>query len=235
MTKTLVLLVDDEALNLLDKLAGVARPKFLVINKIDLVLREKLLALVAAVNAKMPFEETFMVSALSGDGVEHLRAQLAARLPPGPFLYPEDQMSDAPMRQLAAEITREKIYAKLHQEIPYQSTVETESWKDARGGGVRIEQTIYVERERQQRGRQQALHGVPSAASSEVEPAATLGTGSAPKIALAPGAEPVFAAAAGPLRPGPQEQRRAGSGGGGHACAAAAGAGHGSGACRGRV
>lgn len=143
--------LDDEALNLLDKLAGVARPKFLIINKIDLVPREKLLALVAAVNAKMPFEETFMVSALSGDGVEHLRAQLAARLPPGPFLYPEDQMSDAPMRQLAAEITREKIYAKLHQEIPYQSTVETESWKDARGGGVRIEQTIYVERESQRK------------------------------------------------------------------------------------
>ncbi len=115
------------------------------------MLREKLLALVAAVNAKMPFEETFMVSALSGDGVEQLRAQLAARLPPGPFLYPEDQMSDAPMRQLAAEITREKIYAKLHQEIPYQSTVETESWKDARGGGVRIEQTIYVERESQRK------------------------------------------------------------------------------------
>ena len=92
-----------------------------------------------------------MVSALSGDGVEELKAWLAEHAPPGPWHYPEDQISDAPMRSLAAEITREKLFNRLHEELPYQATVETESWKELRGGDVRIEQTIYVERESQRK------------------------------------------------------------------------------------
>jgi len=94
---------------------------------------------------------TFMISAISGDGVDDIRKTLAEMVPPGPFLYPEDQMSDAPMRQLAAEITREKIYQKLHQELPYQSTVETDKWEERKDKSVRIEQTIFVERESQRK------------------------------------------------------------------------------------
>ena len=92
-----------------------------------------------------------MVSALTGDGVADLERWLADHVPPGPWLYPPDQMSDAPMRQLAAEITREKLFERLHQELPYQSTVETEQWKELRKGDIRIEQTIYVERESQRK------------------------------------------------------------------------------------
>jgi GTP-binding protein Era len=122
-----------------------------VLNKVDLVQREKLLALAQAANDRVAFVRTFMISALSGDGVDDIRHALAEMVPPGPFLYPEDQMSDAPVRQLAAEITREKIYRKLHQELPYQSTVETEKWEDRKDKSVRIEQTIYVERESQRK------------------------------------------------------------------------------------
>jgi GTP-binding protein Era len=92
-----------------------------------------------------------MVSALNGGGVADLKSWLAGRMPPGPFLYPADQISDAPLRQLAAEITREKIFERLHQELPYRSTVETDVWKELRNGDVRIEQTIYVERESQRK------------------------------------------------------------------------------------
>lgn len=99
----------------------------------------------------MSFVRTFMIAAISGDGVDDLRTTLAEMVPPGPFLYPEDQMSDAPMRQLAAEITREKIYRKLHQELPYQSTVETDKWEERKDKSVRIEQTIFVERESQRK------------------------------------------------------------------------------------
>jgi GTP-binding protein Era len=118
--------IDEEAEAILAKLATVAHPKILVLNKIDLVPREKLLALAKAANDRMKFEHTFMIAALSGDGVDDLRKTLAKLVPPGPFHYPEDQMSDAPMRHLAAEITREKIYRQLHQELPYQSTVFVE-------------------------------------------------------------------------------------------------------------
>src|SRR5690348_5827109 len=142
---------DEEADRILDKVAGVGHEKLLVLNKIDLVPREKLLALAKAANERLPFTQTFMISALSGDGVADLRHALARLVPPGPFLYPEDQMSDAPMRQLAAEITREKIYQKLHQELPYQSTVETDSWTERKDGSVKIEQTIFVERESQRK------------------------------------------------------------------------------------
>jgi len=143
--------IDEEADAILTKLAAVPHPKLLVVNKIDLVQREKLLALVKAANERLDFVETFMVAALSGDGVDDLRRALARLVPEGPYLYPEDQMSDAPMRYLAAEITREKIYRHLHQELPYQSTVETESWTDRKDGSIRIEQTIYVEREGQRK------------------------------------------------------------------------------------
>ncbi|MCP4621417.1 MAG: GTPase Era [Bradyrhizobium sp.] len=143
--------LDTEAEAILERLANVAHPKMLVINKIDLVPREKLLALARAANDRMKFEQTFMIAALSGDGVDDLRTALAATLPEGPFLYPEDQMSVAPMRHLAAEITREKIYQQLHQELPYQSTVETDSWTERKDNSVRIEQTIFVERESQRK------------------------------------------------------------------------------------
>jgi GTP-binding protein Era len=143
--------IDDEADAILQKLASVSHPKILVLNKIDLVPREKLLALTKAANERLPFEQTFMVSALSGDGVDDLRRTLAAMVPPGPYHYPEDQMSDAPMRHLAAEITREKIFRQLHQELPYQSTVETDSWTERKDKSVRIEQTIFVERESQRK------------------------------------------------------------------------------------
>jgi GTP-binding protein Era len=143
--------LDEEADGILSKVAGVGHEKILVLNKIDLVPREKLLALAKAANDRLAFAETFMVSALSGDGVDDLRRALGEKVPAGPFLYPEDQMSDAPMRQLAAEITREKIYRKLHQELPYQSTVETDSWTERKDNSVRIEQTIFVERESQRK------------------------------------------------------------------------------------
>ena len=143
--------IDAEADAILSKLETVAHPKILVINKIDLVPREKLLALAQAANARLSFTDTFMVAALSGDGVDDLRRALAAKVPEGPFHYPEDQMSDAPLRYLAAEITREKIYRHLHQELPYQSTVETDSWTERKDRSIRIEQTIYVERDSQRK------------------------------------------------------------------------------------
>jgi GTP-binding protein Era len=122
-------------------------PKFLVINKVDLVDRPLLLALAERLNAALPFADTFMTSALTGDGVDRFRARLAAAMPKGPWLYPEDQIADAPLRALAAEITREKLFERLHDELPYQTTVETESWKDQPDGSARIEQTIYVTRD----------------------------------------------------------------------------------------
>ena len=143
--------IDEEAEAILNKLATVRHPKILVLNKIDLIPREKLLALAQAANERMKFESTFMISALSGDGVADLRKTLAKMVPPGPFHYPEDQMSDAPLRHLAAEITREKIYRQLHQELPYQSTVETDSWTERKDKSIRIEQTIFVERESQRK------------------------------------------------------------------------------------
>jgi GTP-binding protein Era len=143
--------IDKEADAIFNKLATVRHEKVLVLNKIDLVPREKLLALTKAANERLGFAQTFMVSALSGDGVDDLRHTLAAMVPAGPFHYPEDQMSDAPLRHLAAEITREKIFRQLHQELPYQSTVETDSWTERKDKSIRIEQTIFVERESQRK------------------------------------------------------------------------------------
>ena len=143
--------LDEEVDGILGRLGEVRSPHFLILNKIDVVAKETLLTIAKNANEKAVFEATFMVSALTGDGVPDLKAWLAQRVPPGPWLYPPDQMSDAPMRQLAAEITREKLFDRLHQELPYHSTVETEVWKELRGGDIRIEQTIYVERESQRK------------------------------------------------------------------------------------
>ncbi len=143
--------LDEEVEAILTQLAAAKAPKVLILNKIDLIAREKLLALAAKLNEREKFEETFMVSALTGDGVADLRHALAARMKPSPWLYPEDQLSDAPLRLLAAEITREQIYERLHDELPYQSTVETDSWTNQKDGSARIEQTIYVTRDGQKR------------------------------------------------------------------------------------
>ena len=143
--------LDEENEAILAQLAEVKAPKLLILNKVDVVAKEALLTLAQAANDKARFEATFMISALTGDGVADLKRWLADHVAPGPWHYPPDQMSDAPMRQLAAEITREKLFQRLHQELPYQATVETEQWKDLRGGAVRIEQTIYVERDSQRK------------------------------------------------------------------------------------
>jgi GTPase len=143
--------LDDEATSILGKLTEVRQPKVLVLNKVDVAEKPALLTLAERIGASAKFDATFMLSALTGDGVDDLRTWLAGRSPVGPWHYPEDQVSDAPMRALAAEITREKLFNRLHQELPYQATVETESWKELRGGDVRIEQTIYVERESQRK------------------------------------------------------------------------------------
>src|SRR6185312_4324895 len=99
-------------------------------NKVDLVEKPTLLAIAQAANTRVPFAVTFMISALTGDGVADFKAWLVDHVPPGPWHYPEDEITDAPLRQLAAEVTREKLYLRLHQELPYQSTVETEQWKE---------------------------------------------------------------------------------------------------------
>jgi len=128
-----------------------AIPLVLALNKVDKIEKAKLLALAAETSKRLPFEQLFMVSALSGDGVEDLKAYLAGRMPRGPWLFPEDQIADAPLRQWAAEVTREKMFLRLHEEIPYSSTVETNDWKQLKDGSIRIEQTIFVERESQRK------------------------------------------------------------------------------------
>ncbi|ANY81400.1 GTPase Era [Microvirga ossetica] len=143
--------IDEEAEAILAKLPDLKRPKVLILNKIDLIERSRLLEMAAKVNEAVPFAHTFMISALKGDGIETLKRQLAAMMPEGPWLYPEDQISDAPLRMLAAEITREKIYERLHEELPYQSTVETDQWQVRPDGSVRIEQTVFVERDSQRK------------------------------------------------------------------------------------
>jgi GTPase len=135
----------------LDRLANLRKPTALVLNKIDAVDKPSLLGLAQEANARATFAATFMISALNGDGVAELKAWLMDAVPEGPWLYPEDQIADAPSRSLAAEITREKLYLRLHQELPYQSTVETDTWTERPDGSVRIEQTIYVERESQRK------------------------------------------------------------------------------------
>ena len=141
----------DEAREIIGKLAEIHQPKILLLNKIDLIPRDRLLALAQQANALLPFERTFMISAATGDGLDDLTAWLAGAVPAGPWLYPEDEVSDVPLRQLAAEITREQLFERLHQELPYQTTVETDAWTEQKDGSVRVEQTIFVERDSQKK------------------------------------------------------------------------------------
>jgi GTP-binding protein Era len=153
----IMMLIDSErglkgdAETILEGLKHVEQPKMLVLNKIDQVEREDLLKLATAANEFVDFERTFMISALTGSGCDDVLDYLAMKLPEGPWYYPEDQISDLPMRQLAAEITREKLFLRLHQELPYSSHVETEKWEEKQNGSVRIEQVIYVERDSQKK------------------------------------------------------------------------------------
>ncbi len=143
--------IGEEEERILDKVRG-ARGKFaLVLNKIDQLRKDRLLTLAEEASAAADFDQIFMLSALTGDGVDALRRYLAETAPAGPWLFPEDQITDAPLRSAAAEITREKLYLRLHQELPYVSTVETTDWKEVKNKGVRIEQTIFVERQSQRK------------------------------------------------------------------------------------
>ena len=141
--------IGQETRAIIERLKESRAPRFVILNKIDVVPRENLLALTSELNALLPFERTFMVSALKNDGVGDVLSTLSALLPAGPFLYPEDQAADLPLRLLAAEVTREQVFLQLHQELPYEAAVETEKWEDRPDGSVRIEQTIHVQRDGQ--------------------------------------------------------------------------------------
>ena len=147
------LLIDSErgirgdAERILDNLKDVRTPKILILNKIDRVPHQKLLALAEEANERAGFDNTFFISALKGDGCEDFLNHLANIVPEGPYLYPEDQVSDLPIKLLAAEVTREKIFLRLHQELPYSAHVEVEGWEEMKNGGVKISQVIYIQRE----------------------------------------------------------------------------------------
>ncbi len=134
---------------ILERLAEIGRGRAvaLAINKIDRVKAEVLLALTRDMNQRFDFAETFLISAEKGHGVEDLKRWLAGRLPEGPWLYPEDQIADLPLKMIAAEMTREKLTLRLHQELPYQMTVETENWEERKDGSVKVDQIIYVMRD----------------------------------------------------------------------------------------
>ena len=125
------------------------RRALLALNKVDLVRKETLLALAADLDGEDIFDAVFMISAARGDGLRDLMAHLAGHLPAGPWLYPEDQLADIPQRLLAAEVTREKVFLNLHQELPYAITVETEAWQERKDGSVKIDQVVYVQRDSQ--------------------------------------------------------------------------------------
>lgn len=165
--------IDDDVERILKGLKGAGGQTILLLNKIDLVKKPTLLELAAALDRSGLFSETFMISALNGDGVADLKARFAAAVPEGPWLYPEDQLSDISERLLAAEATREQIYLRLHQELPYATTVETESWHEQEDGSVRIEQLIFVQRNSQKgivigKGGK-ALKAIGAAARQEME------------------------------------------------------------------
>ncbi len=143
--------LDEGVIQLLRHLHQVKRPTIAVLNKIDLVSKPELLKVTSDVSAQYSFDQVFMISALTGDGVDDLRSYLADAVPPGPWLFPEDQLTDAPLRQAAAEITREKLFMRLHDELPYALTVEATEWKELNDRSVRIEQTIFVERDSQKK------------------------------------------------------------------------------------
>lgn len=141
--------VNAETRAIIDRLKQQNRKAILALNKIDLVSKEKLLALAQEMDAEGIFTDIYMISAKSGDGVDRLLKDIADRMPEGPWMFAEDQISDMPMRLLAAEVTREKIFMQLGDELPYASTVETESWEEFDNGSVKISQTIYVMRDSQ--------------------------------------------------------------------------------------
>ena len=134
---------------MLDTLKSRSEPKILVLNKVDVTPKEQLLTLTAALSERLDFEQIFMVSATTGDGIADLKSALAARVPPGPWHFPEDQVSDATDRMLAAEVTREQLYLQLHAELPYASAVETEKYEERKDGSVAIHQQILVGRDTQ--------------------------------------------------------------------------------------
>ena len=143
--------LDEGVIQVLRHLHEVKRPTIAVLNKIDLVSKPELLKLASNVSAQYSFDQVFMISALTGDGVGDLKLYLAETVPPGPWLFPDDQLTDAPLRQAAAEITREKLFMRLHDELPYALTVEATEWKELNDRSVRIEQTIFVERDSQKK------------------------------------------------------------------------------------
>jgi GTP-binding protein Era len=151
--ETVILMVDarkgltDDVERIVQSLKDNKQSAVLVLNKIDLIKRDSLLGLAHSLNEAGFFSETFMISALNGNGVEDLKKHLASLAPEGPWMYPEDQISDVTMRNLAAEITREKVFLRLHDELPYGATVETEKWEERPDGSVRIEQVLHVQRE----------------------------------------------------------------------------------------
>ena len=138
-----------DVVSIIEGLKGAGRKAILALNKIDGVKRERLLAITQRLFESGVYDEVFMISALKGEGVEDLKKRLAELMPEGPWLYPEDQTADLPVRLLAAEITREKVYLRVHEELPYAATVETTAIEERKDGSVRIEQTIYVERDGQ--------------------------------------------------------------------------------------
>jgi GTPase len=164
--------LDDKLAPIVEHLPEIKRPTLAILNKIDLIKKPDLLKLTAELLALKTFDQVFMVSALTGDGVEDLKAYFAGAVPPGPWLFPEDQLSDASLRQTAAEITREKLFLRLHEELPYALTVETTDWKELKNGSIRIEQTIFVERESQRRivlgAKGQMIKEIGSAARTEI-------------------------------------------------------------------
>ena len=142
---------DSDLERIVEGLKAQGKKAILVLNKADACDREKLLKTAAKLNETGIFTETFMISALTGDGVADLKRHIAALLPQGPWHYPEDQAADVPLRSLAAEITREKLFLRLHDELPYSLTVETEEWEEKKDGSIRIAQVIYVERDSQKK------------------------------------------------------------------------------------
>src|SRR5262249_37444872 len=141
--------IDEDTQHIIDGLKAAGRRAILALNKIDLVKREKLLGLAARLDKEGIFDPGFMIPGLTLRGVQDLRRHLADAVPEGPYLFPEDQLSDLPERLIAAEVTREQMFLQLHDELPYASTVETEAWEEFKDGSVKITQTIYVQREGQ--------------------------------------------------------------------------------------
>lgn len=142
---------DEDLERIIEGLKSQGRKAILVLNKVDIAKREKLLKLAERLNETGLFTDTFMISAVTGSGVADLRRHLAGLMPQGPWHYPEDQAADVPLRSLAAEVTREKLFLRLHDELPYSLTVETEEWEQRKDGSIRIQQVIFVERESQKK------------------------------------------------------------------------------------